>query len=196
MLDTHGRKWVDPVINFIRDLAVKYKISPNAITLFASLIGCASALLILGDQPIFAALVLWISGGLDAVDGAVARKTGQMSAFGTLLDITLDRVVEMAVILALALRSGGSILPYLVLMMAILLSMTIFLTVGAISEKSGMKSFRYQTGMVERTEGFIGFTVMIVWSSQAHMIAWIMAALIGNTAIQRLMEAKKILGDK
>ena len=43
--------------------------------------------------------------------------------------------------------------------------MTIFLTVGALAQNNGMKSFRYQAGLAERSEGFICFSFMILLSS-------------------------------
>lgn len=81
----------------------------------------------------------------------------------------------------------------IVLTVCILMSMTIFLTVGALSEKKGVKSFYYQAGVVERSEGFIFFSLMILIPSYLGIITNIFSILIIITAIQRFLEAKRLL---
>ena len=73
------------------------------------------------------------------------------------------------------------------------MSMTIFLTVGALSEKKGVKSFYYQAGVAERSEGFIFFSLMILIPSYLGIITNIFSILIIITAIQRFFEAKRLL---
>lgn len=72
--------------------------------------------------------------------------------------------------------------------------MTVFLTVGAVSEKKGIKSFYYQSGLAERTEGFILFTFMMLLTDYLLWITLIFLAVEMFTALQRLREAKKLLG--
>lgn len=73
---------------------VKAKISPNQATLMAFGVGLTVPLLYLSGNPLVAVTALWLSGYLDAVDGAIARQTKTASPLGTLLDILFDRVVE------------------------------------------------------------------------------------------------------
>ena len=73
------------------------------------------------------------------------------------------------------------------------MSMTIYLTVGALSEKKGVKSFYYQAGVAERSEGFIFFSLMILIPSYLGIITNIFSILIIITAIQRFLEAKRLL---
>lgn len=162
MLDTRGRKNADFIINFIADIFIKLKFTPNNVTVIALLVGVLSASLIYFEQYFLAIIMLWLSGLLDSVDGAVARKTKNSSLIGTLMDITFDRVVEVSIILAFALKFPNSLLSLLLLAFSIILSMTIFLTVGALSDNNGKKTFRYQAGLIERTEAFVLFTVMML----------------------------------
>ena len=67
------------------------------------LVGVAAALLVAAGQPVTGFAVLWLSGLIDAADGTLARLT-KSSPLGAILDITFDRVVEVAMILALACR--------------------------------------------------------------------------------------------
>ena len=71
--------------------------------------------------------------------------------------------------------------------------MTIFLTVGALVEKKGMKSFYYQAGVAERSEGFLMFSLMILVPSYIVIFTNLFSAIIFITIIQRIIEAKKIL---
>lgn len=192
MLDTHARKHVQPTVEKTADMLLKMGFSADGVTKIAFAIGVSSGLFIYLDQPIIAILVLWLSGYLDVVDGTMARKT-KPSSWGTLLDISFDRVVEISVILGLAFRFPDSMWALLLLSVSIIVGMTVFLTVGALSEKQGTKSFYYQAGLAERTEGFILFTLMIVFSTYLTAITLIFVAVQLITIAQRMAEARRIL---
>lgn len=193
MLDTYGRKYMNPFINYGAKVFVKLGLSPNNVTILALIMGVFTSFFIYFDYKYIAVIVLWISGYLDAVDGAMARKLNKTSSFGTVMDITFDRIVEISIILSLALKFKEATFSLLILSAAILISMTIFLTVGAVSEKKGIKSFYYQAGVAERTEGFILFSLMIVLTQWMTLIVNIFSVIVLITALQRLLEAKRIL---
>ena len=192
MLDTHARKHVQPVFDKTADLLLKRGFTADGVTKIAFVIGLSTGLFIYLDQPIWAVFALWLSGFLDAVDGTMARKT-KTSSWGTLLDISFDRLVEISVILGLAFRFPESMWVLLLLSVSIIVAMTVFLTVGALTEKQGQKSFYYQAGLGERTEGFILFTLMIVLSPYLTAITLIFIAVQIFTIFQRMAEAKRIL---
>lgn len=193
MLDTHARKWVEPTIASGASLLHKMGLTANQVTVISFVIGLSTSGLILIDKPIIAVVLLWLSGYLDAVDGSLARRFGKPSAVGTLMDITFDRLVELGMILALAYTRIDARLALVYLACAIIFSMTVFLTVGALADQKGVKSFYYQAGMMERTEGFIGFTLMILLANHLVWISVIMATLIVFTGAQRFNEARKLL---
>ncbi|ALS78726.1 CDP-alcohol phosphatidyltransferase family protein [Planococcus kocurii] len=192
MLDTHARKHVQPTVEKTADLLLKLNFTADGVTKIAFIVGMSSGLFIYLDQPFWAVVVLWFSGYLDVVDGTMARKT-KPSAWGTLLDISFDRLVEISVILGLAFRFPDSMWALLLLSASIIVAMTVFLTVGALVDKEGMKSFYYQAGLAERTEGFILFTLMIVFSTYLTTIALIFFAVQLVTIGQRMAEARRIL---
>ncbi len=194
MLDTHGRKYVDPFINKGARFLSKLNLSANNVTVIALLVGIATSIFIYFDMKIIAVIMLWLSGYLDAVDGAIARTTKTTSMFGTLMDITFDRVVETSMVLAIGLKYVDVRINLIVLLIMIIISMTIFLTVGALAEKQGMKSFYYQAGVAERSEGFLLFTLMILFPSQLILFTNLFSLIIFITIIQRIVEAKRILG--
>lgn len=193
MLDTHARKYVNPIIELGAKFLLKLKLTPNNVTILALLLGVSTSIFLYFDMQIIAVTLLWVSGYLDAVDGAMARRSNSASSFGTLLDIVSDRIVEVSIVLVLGLKFVDVRYNLIVLTVCILMSMTIFLTVGALSEKKGVKSFYYQAGVAERSEGFIFFSLMILIPSYLGIITNIFSILIIITAIQRFLEAKRLL---
>ncbi|TGB01999.1 CDP-alcohol phosphatidyltransferase family protein [Halobacillus salinus] len=192
MLDTHARKYVQPSIDRTASYFLNRGRTANQITVVALLIGVSTSFLYVWGLPILAVVMLWLSGFLDAVDGTMARHT-KTSPFGTVMDVTFDRIVEIGMIVAIAYVHPEVLWPLLLLSVSIIVSMTIFLVVGTVSEKAGMKSFYYQAGAAERTEGFIFFSIMLLfpdflwWSTMAFF------AIELFTGGQRFLEAKKIL---
>lgn len=193
MLDTHARKYVNPIIELGAKFLLKLNLTPNNVTILALLIGISTSIFLYFDMQISAVILLWVSGYLDAVDGAMARKSNSSSSFGTLLDIVSDRIVEVSIVLVLGLKFIDVRYNLIILTVCILMSMTIFLTVGALSEKKGVKSFYYQAGVAERSEGFIFFSLMILIPSYLGIITNIFSVLIIITAVQRFLEAKRLL---
>jgi len=192
MLDTHARKYVQPSIEKTGKWLVDKGLSANQVTFIAFLIGISAGGLYVLGLPIIAVIVLWFSGFLDAVDGTMARLT-KPSSFGTVMDITFDRVVEIAIILAIAFVHPEVMWPLLLLSVSIIFSMTIFLTVGAVSDKEGIKSFYYQAGLAERSEGFILFSIMMLFPSLLWWSTLTFLAVELFTGLQRFFEAKRIL---
>jgi archaetidylinositol phosphate synthase len=109
------------------------------------------------------------------------------------MDVTFDRIVEISVILGVAFLHPDIMWAILLLSVSIIISMTIFLTVGAVSEKQGMKSFYYQAGLAERTEGFILFSVMMLFPSIILWTTLLFFAVELFTGLQRFLEAKRLL---
>jgi archaetidylinositol phosphate synthase len=193
MLDTHARHWVQPTIDRSAKIIIRAGLTANQVTWAAFLIGSSTGVLIYYDHPIWAFILLWISGYLDAVDGTMARQQQKTTAWGTLQDITFDRIVELSVIVGLAIRFPKVQFVLLLLTASIVLSMTIFLTVGALTDKKGMKSFYYQAGLAERTEGFILFSFMILIPDLLWWTTGLFVFIELFTALQRFIEARKVL---
>lgn len=192
MVDTYGRKYVSPLFKVAANIFLKLNMTPNNITIIGFIIGLLPFLFIYFDKPLVAVTFLWVSGFMDAVDGEMARISNNSTPWGTIMDVTFDRLVELGVVLVIALKQPQCRLELLFLSSAIIISMTIFLTVGALSQNKGSKSFYYQAGVAERTEGFIFFTLMILIPLHLTLITNIFSILIAITALQRLLEARKI----
>jgi CDP-diacylglycerol--glycerol-3-phosphate 3-phosphatidyltransferase len=189
MLDTYARKPFDKLFDKAADGFLALRLRPNHVTGMALAVGLGAGTVLYVGRPVIAAGLLWLSGFLDATDGSMARKTGQASPRGAMFDVVSDRIVELAIFWALALRHPRSLYALLGLVSAVLLSMTVFLTTGMLTAKSGPKSFYYQAGLMERTEGFIASTAMMLFQNRLTLLTWVYAGLIGVTICQRLWEA-------
>lgn len=193
MLDSKCRKYVQPIIKSGANLFIKLGFNANQVTVIAFILGMLSGVFVYFGKEVLSLCFLWVSGYLDAVDGTIAREKGS-TPFGTVMDITFDRIVEIGIIIGLALRYPEHVFSFLFLSTSIIVSMTIFLTTGTMASKVSEKSFYYQAGIAERTEGFIMFSLMILFSGSLNLIIWIFIGMIIYTAGQRFIEAKKILG--
>jgi len=194
VLDTYARKYINPLLESSAGFLVSGGLTPNQVTAGALVCGVAAGPLIALGMDWPAAGALWLSGLMDALDGQMARRLKQPTAWGTFLDITFDRMVEGAVLIGLAVRSPGAALPLLVLAVSFILSLTVFLTTGALAkDQPTAKSFYYQAGVMERTEGFLAFTALMFLPQYSEVIAYGAAALVLVTIGQRCMEARRLL---
>lgn len=192
MLDTHGRKWIQPIINKISVIFIKLKMSPIKLTVFALLLGITAAFMNAISAPIMALIFLWLSGLMDVLDGTVARMTNKKSDLGAFLDITFDRIVELSILYSFVIRDQQLLFIAFILATTFVLSITVFLTVASLTKNNSEKAFYYQAGITERTETFIFFSLMILFNSQAQIIGLIFAALVGITIVTRIKEAINI----
>ena len=188
MLDTRARRQVDPFINALARGLHWAGMTANAVTVMAMLIGVAAASCVASGWTWTGIALLWASGLLDAADGALARIAG-VSAFGAILDITFDRVVELAMIFALAWRHPEARLVLVALAGVIAIAMSLFLSIAAAMRNLSAKAFHYVPGLGERTEAFICLTLMA--AGQTHLQAWtgLFIAVIVLTMGQRLRHA-------
>ncbi len=193
MLDTWARHRIQPAFDRLAAWCVRRGVPANHVTVAAFAVGAAAMPLVMTGHPWTATAALWVSGALDVLDGTKARLTAR-SPRGTLMDITFDRLVELGVILGLALRYPWAQFPLLCLTAAIVFSITVFLTTGALAERPSAKSFYYQAGIAERTEGFILFTAMMLWSHALVPLTYLFVAVETATGVQRFVEAYRLLG--
>lgn len=109
-------------------LLAKTPLTPNLVTWLGFLITIGAAVLI-GTEHLFAAgFVVLVAGLFDMLDGALARATGKVTRFGGILDSTLDRLSEAALLLGVLVifvrgqQVGESILVGLALTSSLMVS--------------------------------------------------------------------------
>lgn len=96
------RKLFDPLKGPVGRWLGRLGLPPLFFTLLGVLLALAAACLYRVDRPGWAVLVALAAALADFVDGAVARYQNSQSACGDYLDAIADRLVELALLLALA----------------------------------------------------------------------------------------------
>jgi archaetidylinositol phosphate synthase len=192
MLDTNGRHLVNPALEAIAHRCHRAGISANALTIAGMLVGVGAAALVFTQHAGWGFMVLWFSGIIDAADGTLARLT-KATPLGAILDITFDRVVEIAVIAALAALHPEARFEMVVLAGVIAIAMSLFLSIGAAVQNASVKSFHYAPGLGERTEAFILLSAMILDRERLVLWTWVFVAVIIFTMAQRLVHARRML---
>ena len=168
-------------------------LSADRLTYAALILGLVAALLFYLQLGWSAFAVLLLSGGLDAVDGRVARLGEGSTVWGGVLDLTFDRVVEAAVLLGIAVPHPEWHLPALVLAATWYVNLCVFLAIGAASEKHTDKIVAYPPGLLERTEGLIFAFVVVALPALAAAAGYLYAALELITAAQRFLYGRRAL---
>ena len=96
---TLGKYFTEPVVTVLE----KIHITPDALTVIGFLITIIAAVLVVLKYPFAAGWVVLFAGLFDMLDGALARRTNKVTKFGGVLDSTLDRVSEAAVLIGIAI---------------------------------------------------------------------------------------------
>jgi CDP-diacylglycerol--glycerol-3-phosphate 3-phosphatidyltransferase len=100
-LEKTRRSLADSVAPPLARLLARTPLTPNSLTWLGFFITVGAAVLIAFDHFLAAGALVLVAGLFDMLDGALARLTGRVSCFGAVLDSTLDRLSEAAVLLAL-----------------------------------------------------------------------------------------------
>jgi len=158
-------------------------LSPSFFTVLGFVAVAADSLLIALGYLQLAGVLLIASLLLDSLDGAVARATGQVSAFGGFLDSTLDRWAEVALFfgMGVALSRLGSTLDLVFVYWAVCGSLLVSYT-RARAESIGVPC---KEGLFTRFERMVVMVLglLTTWLGLANAIIALLATL---TALQRL----------
>src|SRR5215469_13940086 len=174
-------------------------VSANLATAAALAAGVGAGIAFAVKSPGWGILLLAISATLDALDGTLARETGQPTLRGGVADLVADRVVESAVIIGIAWPYPALYLPVLILLASWYVNITVFLAVGAALERHGPKLIDYPPGILERTEALLFLMVLGAIQSVPFLravgplLCYAMSALEVATAAQRFRFGWQVL---
>lgn len=145
----------------LTDWLIRRGVRPNSLTTLGALVVGTSAVLFGVGWVRGGAALLLASGIVDTLDGQVARRTGQTSAFGAFYDSTLDRVGDGVTFIGIGayfLTTPGVVAPVagaLACMVAILASLVVSYA-RARAESVGLEC---KVGLVQRAERLVGIGV-------------------------------------
>jgi phosphatidylglycerophosphate synthase len=189
-----------PVGRILSKLLVHTPVSPNQVSVAASLVGLVSAwLFAVGSHcaVVWGAVVLQLSAILDAVDGDLARVMFKESKIGKWLDIVGDQVVHIAVFVAVGvgLYRSGSQAPVLPLAASAGIGVAISLIVVV----RGMKQLESQPNprsqrLIESTANR-DFSVLLIILAVLSKLEWFLwATAIGVHVFWAVVLAAQLTG--
>ncbi|MBN2076648.1 MAG: CDP-alcohol phosphatidyltransferase family protein [Dehalococcoidales bacterium] len=168
-------------------------IAPNTITVFGFLVTLGAAALILTGNQFAAGFVVIAAGFFDMLDGSLARNTNQVTRFGGILDSTLDRLSEAALLVSILVVFGinGSIPGIWITSIALVSSMM----VSYIRSRAESAGIDCEVGIFTRPERIIVLSIGLLLSGfdNALLITLGIVSLFSViTIIQRLLHAWKL----
>ncbi|MBR9679936.1 MAG: CDP-alcohol phosphatidyltransferase family protein [Candidatus Altiarchaeota archaeon] len=155
-------------------------LTPNQLSVINLLVSMIAGWYIYIEQYQLAAVLVLLSGLIDCMDGAVARAHGLTSGFGAILDMTLDRLGEGAILFALSFKNPLAVL-------VLILSFTM--------SSMRAKEPRIKSGFAERAER-LGILALLLFTEQIHYGLLLMTIMVGYTLLDRLNSANKLNYEK
>ncbi len=192
MIDTYTRGLFQKLFDVISRPFIKFNIHPIVITIAAFITGIISVFFLASGDYIAFVIILWLSGFLDVLDGTVARLTSRATVIGGFLDLMSDRIIEFSVIIGFAIIMPDIRFSLILFLCSVVFNFSTFLFAALLVKNTGIKSFHYDAGIMERTETFIGFTIAALFNSHAGYIIFVITALIFLTGILRSIKIIQI----
>jgi hypothetical protein len=108
-----GSKWLlDKIVGAIAATGI----NPNFLTFLGLVVNFGAAACFAVGKFFYGAVIIFIAGFLDMLDGQVARRQNRVTAFGAFYDSTLDRYADMALYMGLLVYySVSGRTPYVIL---------------------------------------------------------------------------------
>jgi len=176
--------WVKTFAPFL----FKRPVDPNLLTVLGTAVCVCAAVAFAQGHLLTGALLLWGGGLFDLVDGVVARHFQISSAFGAFLDSTLDRLVDMAVLIGLCIHFAvsGDVVTALVAGVALAASVLTSYT----KARAESLDIELNVGIIERGERLILIVAGGVFGLMEFML-WLLAAGATATVVQRFTAARR-----
>ena len=174
----------------------KSGITPNALTLINLALNIVAAYVIATNHLILGGVLVLVSGLFDLLDGALARFTKQTTRFGAILDSTVDRISEAAILCGLLIwyvpQEDASL--KIVLIFIVLIGSFLVSYIRARAEGLG---WQCQVGLFTRAERVIVLAIGLL-INQIFIALCVLAVFVFITVVQRLAylwKQGKIKGD-
>jgi CDP-diacylglycerol--glycerol-3-phosphate 3-phosphatidyltransferase len=182
----------DPIVGILS----KSGITPNALTLTNLALNIVAAYVIATGHFLLGGVLVLVSGLFDLLDGALARFTKQTTKFGAILDSTVDRISEAAILFGLLIwyapQEGASL--KIVLIFVVLIGSFLVSYIRARAEGLG---WQCQVGLFTRAERVIVLAIGLL-INQIFIALCVLAVFVFITIVQRLVylwKQEKIKGD-
>ena len=178
------RQLLQPLVRLLSALRVR----PDTLTILGWTLSVGSAVLFALGYARIAGVVMLLGGLFDALDGAVARESNRMSAFGAFLDSTLDRLSEAAIFVGIIFFYAAAARPYEALLAGA--AMTFSLLTSYARARAEALNIECQVGLLERA----GRVVILSGFSMAGLLTVGLCLVAGGaliTTAQRILHVRR-----
>ena len=176
------------ITNPIVEVVSKSGITPNALTLINLALSIVAACVIATSHFLLGGVLVLVSGLFDLLDGALARFTNQSTKFGAILDSTVDRISEAAILCGLLIwyiPRGASL--EIVLIFTVLIGSFLVSYIRARAEGLG---WQCQVGLFTRAERVIVLAIGLL-INQVLIALCVLVVFVCITVVQRLVYIRK-----
>ena len=197
MLERFKAFWQGVVLAPIVNLLLKLGVSPDAVTLVGTIGVAVGALAFYPrGELLVGTIVISVFVFSDMIDGAMARKSGRSSTFGSFWDSTLDRIGDAAIFGGLALYFAGSGDSYLYLCLSLFCLVAGNLTsyARAKAESLGLDA---KGGIAERSDRLVlilavtGLGALFDVPLLLELGLWVLAAASAYTVVFRILKVRR-----
>ena len=144
-------------------------VNPNLLTVLGTLVSIVAAVAFAFGELRWGGVLILAGGAFDLIDGVVARHHGTTSTFGAFLDSTLDRLVDMALLLGIVMHYAAAGDTGHVLLAGYALVATVLVSYAKARAELFVPVF--EGGLLERGErigllaagAILGFLVPALW---------------------------------
>jgi CDP-diacylglycerol--glycerol-3-phosphate 3-phosphatidyltransferase len=162
------------------------RLDPNLLTVLGTLVSLVAAAAFATGRFRAAGLLILAGGLFDLIDGVVARHHGIVTRFGGFLDSTLDRLVDMALLVGVSVHFAARGEAPLVLLTGVALVTSVLVSYAQARAELIVAEFR--VGLFERGEriGVLALGALTGWLVPA---LWLIAIGSALTVAQRFAKA-------
>jgi CDP-diacylglycerol---glycerol-3-phosphate 3-phosphatidyltransferase len=178
------RQLLRPLVRLLSALRVR----PDTLTVLGWTLSVGAAALFGLGYARVAGLVMLLGGLFDALDGAVARESNRMSAFGAFLDSTLDRLSEAAIFVGIIYFYAAASRPYEALLAGAAMTFSL-LTSYARARAEGL-NIECQVGLLERAGRVVILSAFSIAGFLTVGLGLVAAGALITTA-QRILHVRR-----
>lgn len=199
VFDEPFRRHVQPVLRPVARGIAHAGLTANHITALTFLVTIVAAAAIATGRT-WIGLAFWLISRLgDGLDGVVARESGQASAFGGYLDITLDMAGYAAMVIGFALLYPMYYAAWVSVLAGYVVVITTTLALSDAAGKIGRsvsatnRTFQFTPGITEAGETTVMYCAWVVFPGAIVWLVWLWVAALAATGAQRTALAWRAL---
>jgi CDP-diacylglycerol--glycerol-3-phosphate 3-phosphatidyltransferase len=159
------------------------RLDPNALTVTGSLISTGAAAALAAGWSVLGGVLILAGGFFDLVDGVVARHRGIATRFGAFLDSTLDRWVDVVLLVGVSVHYARVGEPWHTALAGLALAMTVLVSYSKARAELVLEHF--EVGLLERAERLVILAAGALFDLLIPAL-WIIAIGSAITASQRI----------